>query len=128
MPRLQQVLCRDDLRIHWSAAQTQRDLRQWQTAEGFGWDENKRILNVKKHSIDFVDAIDVFSDPSAYTYFSQQAVNESRHVTVGRMKEVLVAVVFTRRDGTIRIISARKARRKERELYGRENPAQKEQW
>jgi uncharacterized protein len=96
------------------------------TDQRFEWDENKRLLNVKKHGIDFVDAVDVFSDPVAYTYCSKRPVSESRYVTVGLVKEVLVAVVFTRRDGTIRIISARMARRSERELYGREGPKQKE--
>jgi uncharacterized protein len=94
---------------------------------GFEWDENKRLLNIQNHGIDFVDAKDVFSDPIAYTYSSKRPASEPRYVTVGLANEVLVAVVFTRRHGRVRIISARVARHSERRLYGREEPKQKEE-
>jgi uncharacterized protein len=84
----------------------------------FEWDDNKRRANVIKHGIDFGDAKDVFYDPAAYTFLSPRIVGERRYVTVGLMRGVLVAVIFTRRDQAVRIISARPARRNERQLYG----------
>jgi uncharacterized DUF497 family protein len=86
----------------------------------FEWDDNKRRANVKKHGIDFEVAKEVFGDPAAYTYTSSRALSERRYVTVGMTRNVMIAVICTLRDGTVRIISARAARRKERQLYGRE--------
>jgi uncharacterized protein len=87
----------------------------------FEWDENKRCSNVIKHGIDFVDAKEVFSDAAAYTRLSPRTVSEYRYVTVGLMRGALVAVIFTRRGESIRIISARAARRSERQMYGAED-------
>ena len=86
----------------------------------FKWDENKRRGNIKKHGIGFVDAIEVFSDPSAYTGLSPRTISEHRYVMVGLMKGALVAVIFTLRGDATRIISARPARRTERNTYGAE--------
>lgn len=86
----------------------------------FEWDENKRLSNVAKHGIDFVDAKEVFNDPAAYTLLSPRKLAERRYVTVGLMRGILVAVIFTRRDQAIRIISARPAARGERQNYGAE--------
>lgn len=87
------------------------------SAIGFEWDENKRRLNITKHGIDFEDAKRVFDDPSAYMYRSPQSALEQRFVAVGTANGVLVAVIYTRRE-RIRIISARIARRSERQAYG----------
>jgi uncharacterized DUF497 family protein len=84
----------------------------------FEWDESKRRANVAKHGIDFTDVKGVFDDPSALTYQSPRPSDEPRYVTVGMSRGVLMAVIFTRRGQAIRIISARIARRSERELYG----------
>jgi uncharacterized protein len=84
----------------------------------FEWDENKWRSNVAKHGIDFADAKEVFHDPAAYTFTSPNPHSEPRYVTVGSMQGTLIAVIFTVRNGAIRIISARSARRKERRMYG----------
>ena len=86
----------------------------------FEWDDNKRRINVVKHGIDFDDAKEVFFDPAAYTSLSSRTVSERRYVTVGLMRGALIAVIFTRRGNAIRIISARAARRSERQTYGGE--------
>ena len=86
----------------------------------FEWAENKRRANVVKHGIDFADAKEVFNDPAAYTLFSSRVNSERRYVTVGLMMGALIAVISTRRGKTIRIISARAARRSERKAYGAE--------
>jgi uncharacterized protein len=85
---------------------------------GFEWDENKRHLNIAKHGIDFVDAIEAFGDPRQYTYRSPIDQQEERYVTVGLARGIVVAVVFVWRGNQIRIISARNTRRRERETYG----------
>jgi uncharacterized DUF497 family protein len=84
----------------------------------FEWDDNKRRANVSKHGIDFADAKTVFLDPSARTYQSSRPNSEARYVKIGMARGMLIAVIFTRRREAIRIISARVARRSERNLYG----------
>lgn len=85
--------------------------------EAFEWDETKRGANVAKHGIDFVDAVQVFGDPRQLTYRSSHHSGEERFVSIGAVHGKLIAVVFTQRANKVRIISARAARRVERELY-----------
>jgi uncharacterized DUF497 family protein len=63
----------------------------------FEWDENKRLSNVEKHGIDFVDCLDVFLDPDAFIYLSMRSEIEKRYVITGRAGEKSMSVVFTRR-------------------------------
>jgi uncharacterized DUF497 family protein len=87
----------------------------------FSWDEDKRISNLKKHGIDFIDAEALFDGRPVYTYPSPRE-NEARFVTVGFIQGIAVAVVWVERDDTVRLISLRRARdgekRTYRKLYG----------
>lgn len=76
----------------------------------FEWDEAKRATNLRKHGVDFADATPVFDDPLALT-IEDFDNNEVVMVTMGcdALLRVLVVVWTERLDGTIRIISARKA-------------------
>lgn len=82
------------------------------------FDPTKAASNLAKHGIDFADADPVFHDPSAFT--SDTTVDgELRHVTTGTDALLrVVTVVWTRRGGNQRLISARAASRKERQVYG----------
>ena len=82
----------------------------------FEWNENKRVLNLEKHGIDFVDAIDVFTDLSRIEAESSRD-DELRYQTIGAVNDVVLLVVYTYRVGTIRLISARRASKNEREAY-----------
>jgi uncharacterized protein len=93
-------------------------MKKRQTSGQFEWDEGKRRSNIVKHGIDFSDATEAFYDPASYTFVSPRLTSERRHVTVGLMRGALIAVVFTLRGEAIRIISARAARRNERQAYG----------
>ena len=75
----------------------------------YQWDKNKEHLNRQKHGIAFADAIAVFTDDSAVT-MEDDHPDEERFATIGldAFGRVLV-VVYTWRDESIRIISARKA-------------------
>lgn len=85
--------------------------------QGFEWDENKRRLNTQKHQIDFIDAALVFSDPAAFVVTSRISTAEQRYMIVGRIMHRTISVIFTRRGPLIRLISARAARRSERNRY-----------
>ena len=85
----------------------------------FHWDENKRRSNLLKHRVDFADAVGVFYDDNAVTVEDPDHYQEQRLITLNMDYRLQVLVVVnTQRDGdTIRIISARKADRKERKQY-----------
>ena len=81
-------------------------------------DPAKAVANLKKHGVSFADAEGVLYDPLAVSIEDLDAVGERRFVTVGlgSAGEVLV-VVYTERDGEHRLISARRATKKEGKAY-----------
>jgi len=83
----------------------------------FEWDRHKAVANQEKHGIDFADAVAVFYDELALTSQDEHA-DEERTVTIGTdaLGQVLV-VVWTWREERLRLISARKATRRERRQY-----------
>ena len=90
----------------------------------FIWDENKNRLNKKKHSVDFDLAKHIFEDPQALSWLDVRFhnYNEVRWVTIGRVYDEIMVVVHTYKSEKyeqelIRIISARKASKKERKYY-----------
>lgn len=84
----------------------------------FEYDSAKAAENLKKHKVSFADAEGVLEDPLAVTVEDPDAKGEKRFVTVGlgSAGELLV-VVWTERDEGCRLISARRATRKERKHY-----------
>lgn len=83
----------------------------------YEWDPNKAKSNFKKHGVKFSDAVGVFEDEDAIT-IDDENEKEERFVTIGKdfLSRILV-VVYTFRDIVIRIISARKATKRERKMY-----------
>ncbi len=86
---------------------------------GFEWDEGKRKANLEKHGIDFEDVCMAFDGRPRVDGPSVQNAgrSEERHVTIAEIEGVVIAIVWTWRGRVIRLISARVARRGERELY-----------
>jgi uncharacterized DUF497 family protein len=83
----------------------------------FTWSERKRSLNLKQHGIDFVDASAVFAGLT-FTYEDDRfSYNEQRFVTLGLLAGVPVSIVHTETAHEIRIISFRKATRREAQLF-----------
>ena len=83
----------------------------------FQWDRRKADTNLRKHRVDFADAVGVFEDPRALTVEDKHP-EEDRFVTIGMdiLGRVLL-VVWTWRGDDIRLISARGATRHERRQY-----------
>ena len=83
----------------------------------FEWDPSKAASNRRKHRISLADAVGVFEDPRALTDDDPHP-DENRFHTLG-MDYIgrLLVVTWTGRPGAIRIISARKATRAERDQY-----------
>ena len=84
----------------------------------FRCDPTKAALNIKKHGVSFSDAEGVFYDPLAIHLPDPDAEGEERFVALGlgSAGELLV-VVYTLCDDEIRLISARRATRKEIRNY-----------
>ncbi len=87
----------------------------------FEWDENKNLVNIQKHLIPFDVAASVFDNTDVMLTDTRKYYKEVRYIAYGKLvfggKELVLAVIVTYRKGTIRIISARKAKKKERLFY-----------
>ena len=85
----------------------------------FEWDTNKARTNILKHGISFEEASTLFADENSITIDDPaHSLREKRSITIGlSMRKNVVVAVHTERFGTIRIISARLASRKERKQY-----------
>ena len=85
----------------------------------FEWDEDKRAANLAKHKVDFELAKEVFSDPFAVSRIDDRMdYGEMRCLTLGRAGGfIILAVAHTDRHGNVRIISARRAGKRERRIY-----------
>ena len=84
----------------------------------YEWDEAKNRSNQAKHGVHFAEAVIALEDERALTMPDEDSEDEQRFATIGvdGMGRVLV-VVYTWRDDNIRVISARKATRRERAAY-----------
>ncbi len=85
----------------------------------FEWNEQKSMSNSAKHGIDFEAATQLWNDGDrveVHTTFP----DESRSIMIGRIDKKLWSAVFTQRGESIRIISVRRARKKEAVLYEKE--------
>ena len=84
----------------------------------FEWDEKKNKSNQEKHGIDFNDAKETFSDENRKTSPDlRRNYGEDRWITIGKLIDTIIVVVYTIRNTAFRIISARYAKKKEREIY-----------
>ena len=87
----------------------------------FEWDASKSKSNKKKHGISFEEAQSVFTDPNARLISDpDHSDREDRFVLLGMSEHLRILVVchcYRENDTRIRIISARKAKRKEIETY-----------
>lgn len=83
----------------------------------FVYDKVKSASNQDKHGIDFELAQTVWLDKDALIATAKHIEDEKRYMIVGKIKERIWAVIFTHRQDSIRIISARKARKEEVNYY-----------
>jgi uncharacterized protein len=83
------------------------------------WDSKKASSNLKKHGVAFDEAVSTLLDPMAMAQEDSESEQEQRWALIGMSaRRRLLTVVYTVRDGErIRLISARKAKRKEAAQY-----------
>jgi uncharacterized protein len=85
----------------------------------FEWDPEKAAANLTKHGVSFEEALPVFSDPLAQIFDDEGHSNEEeREIIIGHSAEQrLLLVCFTARGTVIRLFSARRATKRERQDY-----------
>jgi uncharacterized DUF497 family protein len=82
----------------------------------FEFDPRKSELNQTKHGIDFIAAQQLWVDPNRVVV-PARTMDESRYLLIGKVVDKHWSAVFTLREETIRIISVRRSRPEEREIY-----------
>lgn len=87
----------------------------------FEWDEKKNRENKRKHGVSFEEAQTVFLDENAIRYYDpDHSQDEDRFIMLGmsfRLRVLLVCHCYRSNDKVIRIVSARKANKKEANAY-----------
>jgi uncharacterized DUF497 family protein len=82
------------------------------------WDENKSRINKSKHGIDFNAATELWNDQNRIE-IQMNFQAENRNALIGKIEDKIWTAIFTWRLHAIRIISVRRARKKETKLYER---------
>jgi len=82
----------------------------------FEWDEKKSGINLSKHGIDFNTATELWDDENRIQIQTTFPI-ENRRILIGKIGEKIWAAIYTRRNNSIRIISVRRARKKEARIY-----------
>lgn len=83
----------------------------------FTWSERKRLSNIKAHGLDFLDAATVFHGVTFTFEDDRFGYDELRFVTLGLLAGIPVSIVHTETDHEIRVISFRKATKREAKIY-----------
>ena len=83
---------------------------------GFEFDPEKNRINKQKHGIDFIETQMLWEDPDRIEV-PAKTTDEQRYVIIGKIVGKHWSAVFTYRNERIRIISARRSRKEEVELY-----------
>ena len=84
----------------------------------FEWDDTKNSENLRKHGISFAEATTIFEGPVLTATDDRFDYGEAREISLGFLGGIVVLnVTHTDRGGVTRIISARRATKKERRLF-----------
>jgi uncharacterized DUF497 family protein len=85
----------------------------------FEWDRRKAAWNLSKHGVSFEEALSVFGDSLARIFDDEDhSADEQREIIIGHsVKERLLVVCFTAQRESVRIFSARRATKRERNDY-----------
>ena len=90
--------------------------------ENFEWDDEKSRTNLSRHKISFEIAKRVFDDSAMVDELDETMdYGEDRYRAIGLIESRILTVIYTLRDARVRIISARKATRKEQDRYANKN-------
>lgn len=84
----------------------------------FDWHNEKNLLNFQKHGFSFSEAAEIFNKPMVINLDDRKEYGEKRYIGLGVLKDIVVVIVYTQRTkDTIRVISLRKANRREKAKF-----------
>jgi hypothetical protein len=83
----------------------------------FEWDHDKARANERKHGIAFREAAEIFRGHVLIREDARRDYGERRQIALGEYDGEVIRVVFTEREGKIRIVTAWKASKNERKTY-----------
>jgi uncharacterized DUF497 family protein len=90
--------------------------------DDFEWDNDKAASNLVKHGIEFDQAIEAFRDLFAIERIDNRFdYGEERYNLLAICDGIILHITYTERNGKIRLIPARKAKKREQEYYYRQN-------
>jgi uncharacterized DUF497 family protein len=84
---------------------------------GFEWDPEKEIINVRKHGFDFTTASLIWNAQIIERSDNRRDYGEKRIIATGKVEETTLVVIYTQRGENRRIISARKAKAREKAFF-----------
>jgi uncharacterized DUF497 family protein len=88
----------------------------------FEWDEVKARANFRKHGVTFAQGAYAFRDPFAVEWIDERAAyGEERFILLGMSGGQILSVVYTERGERLRLISARRTTKYEKDHYYRQN-------
>ena len=90
----------------------------------FEWDHEKSLSNLDKHGIDFENAKALWKDVERVEIKTAYPLEE-RYVLIGKLDNQFWSAIYTIRQGTIRLISVRRSRKREVQLYEQEKISEK---
>lgn len=82
----------------------------------FEWDKKKSDANLSKHGMSFLEAKALWDDPFSVE-FPAKNLDEPRFLLIGKIKGIHWSAIYTYRKKAIRIISVRRSRKREIEIY-----------
>ncbi|MBV5341799.1 MAG: BrnT family toxin [Deltaproteobacteria bacterium] len=83
----------------------------------YEWDESKRAANLAKHGVDFIEAEGFEWQKALESQDNRVDYGEDRWVALGCIGNRIYTLIYTRRGDMIRLISLRRANKREREYY-----------
>ena len=82
----------------------------------FEFDRRKSQSNEKKHGVNFIDAQDLWNDPDRIE-IPAKTIDEERFLIIGKIFNSYWSAIITYRNDRVRIISVRRSRKEEIEIY-----------
>jgi hypothetical protein len=88
----------------------------------FEWDAAKALANLRKHGVDFEDALKIFAGRVVFLPDTRRDYGEVRIIALGQWNGRVLKVIFTRRGAAYRLISAWKANKRDQTSYRANDP------
>jgi len=82
----------------------------------YEFDNHKSKINLRKHGIDFIGAQNLWNDPDRIE-IPAKTIDEQRFLMIGKISDKYWSCVFTYRSEKVRIISVRRSRKEEIDIY-----------